>query len=394
MNKAYLKYFLYLAVCFAACAYVHDLLKAFFESDFADFAHYYAFAKLMRTGADVWTENPALIEKIGVIMKGTGVARIPADLYQSSGFLLFVSPLTLLPYSWATLSWLIAAQAAFAASVVLLLRMMKNLDTWKVLSGLFLIFSFWPLREDLYLGQPNFFVLFFITLAVWCLKNEKTFYGGIFLGLAVQCKEIFFPLLALLLIRRYYRALTGALCALIVPKAVYICVFGMHNELSYWDKILRSHSWANLAMGDPFGLSVFSVLSKITGPGAGGIVRLLWAVFSVFLVWAAWLMFRKKSKTGRADVLLEFSAGIVVCLCLSPWVHETHLVVLSFAVLVCWMYLAENFQRANFLIFAVSYLLLGLKYPAATLGAGKTLGLILFFYLFYRIAKHNTAPSV
>ena len=233
-----------------------------------------------------------------------------------------------------------------------------------------------------------------VTSGEWADYQSAALLMAIFLGLAVQCKEIFFPLLALLLIRRYYRALTGALCALIVPKAVYICVFGMHNELSYWDKILRSHSWANLAMGDPFGLSVFSVLSKITGPGAGGIVRLLWAVFSVFLVWAAWLMFRKKSKTGRADVLLEFSAGIVVCLCLSPWVHETHLVVLSFAVLVCWMYLAENFQRANFLIFAVSYLLLGLKYPAAPLAAGKTAGICLFFYLFYRIRKHSATPSV
>ena len=81
---------------------------------------------------------------------------------------------------------------------------------------------------------------------------------------------------------------------------------------------------------------------------------------------------------------------------MSPYIHETHLVVLVVPIILSWFYLAKNPDKVNFLLFGISYLLLASRYslsgfPVFTSGAlfffscGKVLGLVVFFALLYRI---------
>lgn len=403
-KAAYLKYFIYLVVLFAFFTYLHDLTKAIFTSDFIDTRHYYANSKLLQQGVDIWKISPQ--EYLGyenAIITKAGYRNYAAVLHSASFFLIF-SPFTFLGFSPASVLWVITCQAALIISVWLVLtKILGNPDIYRVFSGLFLVFMFWPIREDLFVGQPNLLILLFFTLALLCFKNKKIFLAGIFLGLGVQIKELFLPILLFCLCKRYWKALIGAICAILLIKLAAIFSFGIDKEVSYWSYQLRFF-FGQVASGEYRDICSLSIIYSLRNLFLGIVsIKFTQAMTILINLIVLALAFRvrygKRVGTNPDRLALEFSFFITLCYMLSPWVHETHLVVIILPLLICWLnIIREPFKISRITLFITAYLILGLKYaitsfpkawtgPFSFLLSFKGLGFVLLFILLYNLLE-------
>ncbi len=404
MNKSDVRFpvvrlFLFLAALYAVLTYCHDFFKTIGSSAFGDFANYYVNTKALLAGYNIWEPSPALTGVFTSIMGGCGITHMCAGILHSSGFFLLICPFTFLPFPSALFWWIILCQAGLWAALALLVRGGDSVGEWSVLPALFLICSFWPLREDIYLAQPNLLVLFFLALALFSLKNGRLYLAGVSLGMALQIKEIFLPLLLFLLIRKYYKPFAVALGVLLLTKLLGIVFFGVEKEIAYWQNIQRYFFLATSR--DPFNLSFAAVLARAT-QGYVHPVLVKTVAFSVTLalLGITWRLFTSAKRSK--DVTLEFAYFVTLSLVISPWLHEPHLAVLCMVVPVCWFRLLRDGSGRHGFLFLAGYLLVALKYSLVSmprfhhgwlslLATGKTVGLILLLSFLYRVVVDDSA---
>lgn len=347
-KKAFVfKYFLYLIVAFVIFTYLHDVLKEGLESKFIDFGHYYICAQLLRERYDIWQWSAETATKTSTLCNELGLVEQGRPLHSPGFFFLFL-PFTFLPYKIAVYLWLFLTQLALLVTIILILKRIRNLQFWQILSCLFLVFSYWPLREDLHLGQVNLLILFFLTACLFLTEKRFPFAAGFCLALGIQIKELFSPLVIFFLWKRNWRAVAGVVFGLVFLRIIPVFVFGIDKEMSYW-----KHLFAFFKIGK-FYLSVFNLsLSAVVGRMGSGIIKekllwvIVWLINLLLLGKTLWLTNGRKQSFPN-QLATEFSLFVVLCFLISPWVHETHYVVLYLPILLSWFFIAEVELRCHF----------------------------------------------
>lgn len=397
----YLTYFLFLAAGYALLAYLHDFLKDILTSGYFDFQYYYINAKALRQGCNIWDFSTlAVIEQIKALTIQAGVPAWHSPVIYAPGFFLLVLPFTFLPLKAAAIAWVAFCQASLLVFIILMVRLLKKADLQQALISIFLVFSFWPLREELHLGQPNLVILCLFTLSLLFWKKKQFFLAGILLGLGIQIKEIFLPMLLLCMHRKYRKALLGALSSIIVVKLAVLGIFGAEKELAYWQHM--SGFWYAHRGTNPYNQSVLALLGRLTTGFLNiRIAQLVFLGSGICALFVTWKALRETLETSvEGGIAKAFGLSVCLCFMLSPWVHETHLVVLYLPLLAAWPLLESNRRRLDFILFIIAYLTLGLKYsvisfepfhkgPLSLLLSTKTLGSMVLFYLFYRLCRKD-----
>ena len=401
-NGRLFKYFLYLAAGVALFTYLHDVLKELLMSRFADAEHYYLNSRLLLDGVDVWKLDPSGMAMVKFIASGWGLSCCSHVLH-SPGFFLIFSPLALLPLKLGIILWVIFNQAAFITSVIILIiKIPVNPGKLAEICAVFLIFSFWPLREALHLGQSNFLILFLFVLSLLFMKNKRFFIAGLLLGVCIQINEIYLPVLLLLVFKKYYRTLLGALTALVLLQLSVICVFGVDKLLSYWRHHLVFFSQGDLARIGVgiYSLSFLDLIRRLSGSFLNSrVICLLYAAVVLSVLWITYRLMRnsRDSEFDNDRLQLELSFFITICFLVSPWVHEGYFVVLALPLLVSWFHINNHPKQASFVLFIITYLILAVKYSFISLPgflggkisdvllSGKTAGYILLLILLGRL---------
>jgi len=257
--------------------------------------------------------------------------------------------------------------------------------------GLFLIFSFWPIREVLHLGQVCFLTTFFMAVSVYFMKRERWLLAGIALSLAILTKEYLVISLLAFVWKRNWKTLAGVMLGVFLVKLTGILVHGWPTELAYWKYIFgfggNFHSSIN-------NHSLTSTIYRIVGQPAGiPFCRVLSLSIGSILICLALFWTRR-----TADMALSFFPFLALSFILPPWIHETHYIILYPAIIALWFSLDAGERYVDYALFIAMYLLLGLRYslisfPAfhsgalALFTAGKLAGIIAFFVLAGRIAS-------
>lgn len=380
-----------LAAVLAVFTYLHALSKAAWENNFYDFAYYWKNASLLRDGCNVWehkVENTLVTEKV---IAGSAVRIRVIPPWHSTGFFAVILPFTYLSFKIASWFWLLAGHIAFMLSIWFLLRLIKKpADTEDFCSVLFLVFSFWPLREQLYLMQPNLLILFLITGAFYLIKRQ-IFWSGVLLGLAVNFREYLGFLCLIFILKRLWKGMSGAALGFLSLKAAGVILFGWEKELSYLRFIRDSFvGQINLSI-DNHSLTAFLCRVGVNIPGK---TSCLWlGIFLTgFLTAIAMYAAGRKSSDPRLGLAL-FS---VLILSISPWVHECHYIILYPAIIISWIHIRKIGDVRLYWVFIVAYLLLGLRYslnsfpqfyrgwPHIFMG-GKLCGAVLLFCLVFNL---------
>jgi hypothetical protein len=391
-------FFIMLAALFVLLTYVAGAVKELAESDFVDFGHYYQNAALLKNGYDIWGGGQQFDRASNEFAHRAGFVAT-GNVVHSAGFFLCYLPFTALPFRAAVYLAFLLGHALFLFSLWLLLKTIKNKVCWEdVLPVVFLVFAFWPLREQLHHNQPNLFIFFFLSAALFLLKKKEFLWAGVVLGIAFQFREYLAVVALFFIWKRHWKVLLGIGAGILMLKLSAIAVFGWDKELFYWRHIvshfLSRYDYSSVGQNLSFTAAVFHIGRGLV-PRAGSIF--IAGCFTVFCTVRALAAVNKKD----SDLLLGFGLFVTLAFLVTPWVHESHFVALCLAFIIAWFSLEGRDQS---ILFAAAYLLLGLRYSLyrfpvfyysfpAVLYFLKIIGVILLFLLLDKQTRRSHAAA-
>lgn len=389
------KVFIVVAALFAFFTCAHMVMKEAVSSPFNDFRNYWLNAQLLNEGYNAWQDMPRVEERRNELIAAHDMVITGPPLH-SPGFFVLFRPFSVLPPRAAALLWLACGLAAAAAGLAVFLRRFGMFRPRELLlSGLFLVFSFWPMTEQVHDGQPNLFILALLCCVLCAFEGGYFFLAGLLFGFTVQLREYLAVAALFFLLTRNWRALAGFVSGVLVLKLCAALMFGMRAEPSYWQSLTAMFAGKvfPLVANISFQASLWRFLAPVTGSFLPGAVFVACMAAFAFLAW--------KRARGKGDGTRGFLAFIVLAVIASPWVHESHLIILLPAFLLA-LPMMRDAKPVTVGLFAAVYLLMGLKYSLnsfpvfftglpAVCSMGKTAGLILLFFLWHGLTARGDA---
>jgi len=180
------------------------------------------------------------------------------------------TPLTMLPYlpmsglapQAAKQVWLVF-NLIFLGACVWLLSRMTHMSAGIIL--LIALSGYISLDSNFQLGQYYVFLLFVLTIGVWCLIRGNIFTAGIVMGVICMLKLYTAPFLLYFIWKRQWRALLGMLLACLGLGALSVAIFGWDANVFYLAYVFRRASENSIL--DPY------------NPGTGTLTNLLRRTF-------------------------------------------------------------------------------------------------------------------
>jgi len=387
--------FILLVGIFALISYLYFVAKESMDSPFDDFGHYWITSNLLQDGHNVWAWDKNTQNDYIRIAKEHNITIIVPP-FQSSGFFVLVRPIMTLPFFHSVYLALFIGNILLFYSIWLLMRICKSKLTLEdVAMASFLIFSFWPLREQVHQMQPNFLSLFFLILSLFLIKNKRMLLAGLFLGLAIQTREYLGVMALLLIYKKNWKAIAGVAISFILLKGIAISLFGIKCEISYWAHIYETFGrQIHLSINN---YSFAAAVCRFTEPYLARSVSNILVILGLLLFLATALSWIRKSK---GDVLLEYALFVLLSFLVCPWIHNHHLVVLYIPVLIIWFKLSDNGSLKLYWLFIAAYLLMGIGYsfvrfPGFHLGllsifsAGQLIGILIMFFILGKLLTNE-----
>jgi hypothetical protein len=180
---------------------------------FPDFSIFYTAGKILRQGQRTQLYNDALQEGVQKSFSPVAVARRGSILpFNHPPFeaVLFV-PLSRVSFLAAYLIFFVINSAILAAALLLLRRNLPALAVMPSWLWLVIGFAFFPAYVALVQGQDSIWVLFCYVMAFRGLRRNADFAAGSWLGLGLCKFHLLLPFVAVMLVRKRFRAMAGFL---------------------------------------------------------------------------------------------------------------------------------------------------------------------------------------
>ncbi|HVT79551.1 MAG TPA: glycosyltransferase family 87 protein [Phycisphaerae bacterium] len=356
-----------------------------------DWAYYYAGAKAMRDGKDIYQAEASGRGRAGYIYPP-----LLAFLYQ---------PLTRLDFlTGARISLLIdelAAAAALAIAARGVLRAARVLPTWQnvtIIAVAAALLSSDKLKGEFQMLQCNGLVALGIAVGLTFL-DDITWLAGLALGFAVNIKYQALGLVLYLIFRRRWKALNCTFLGIIGWALLPALSIGIHQDFIYLVKgfsgVLRLVGFTtgdDVANVEPISVG-YSV--SITSAAAGvveqnklhispfviaGAVALLWLMVLAFsyhrrgIPLLRWPPSRRQASSPWAlYTALEWMAVVGAVLAFSPQTNSRHLLQTALINVLAVVLVAQCRQRARWwAVAAVILLWMGLNLPPGDRGLAVT----------------------
>jgi hypothetical protein len=168
-----------------------------------------------------------------------------------------MASLAWLPYQKAMLVWLILAQLG----LFLTLRFLFNLNSISLFVWFFISLLWYPIHDDLAMGQIMVIVLALIVVGWKQLQRDQPIYAGLLIGLALSLKLIFWPLVVYFCIKRRFRFVAYVCGTFAVANLSSALIIGF-DRLTYYYLHVGSLV-ADFYKASPFNFSMLSVGPRI-----------------------------------------------------------------------------------------------------------------------------------
>ncbi|MDD5679700.1 MAG: glycosyltransferase family 87 protein [Candidatus Omnitrophica bacterium] len=379
--------FAVLVAVFVFLSYFHEVIKMSLYRNFGDLGNYYFYSKALNLNYNVYSMDNETTEQL---RKEFGMPPFIAVTLHSPAFLIMIKWITFFEYNSATIVWMLVNNILLLLSICIILKMafekIKNIDKGFVIaSSAFLVFSFQPLLENTVLGQINPMIFFFFVLSLYCLDRKNEILSGIVLSLGILIKPHFGILLLFFLWKRCYRVFFSAAASLVLFEALPILLGKIAAERSYFAAVI-DFLYRNLTDTTLSNLSLAALINRING--TGGIIL---TILVILCAYAAYIT-RERFRGSDLRFLLEFSLMLPLIFLIFPVVHEHHYILLYLPIILLWARLNKEPKLIPTVLFALSFLLIGLRYSLIqfpAFGSGflsvfsglKIYGVIMLFFL-------------
>jgi hypothetical protein len=225
------------AIVLMCCGMVYFLstdFRAGWIRNTTDFPNYYTAARLVRSGARLrdfydWTWFQRQMNYAGI------ENQLGAYTPQPPLTMLPMLPIAGLPPQTAKRIWLVVS-LAFLGLTAWLLSTIGRLRIQHIL--LVALVGYTSLRTNFLLGQYYVLLLFLLTLSAYLIVRKQPFWSGVAAGVAFALKLYGGPLLVYFVAKRYWRALTGMVAAIVIATAAAVAIFGWMDVWYYLTQIL------------------------------------------------------------------------------------------------------------------------------------------------------------
>lgn len=152
---------------------------------------------------------------------------------------LLLLPLALFDYRVATLLWLGLNLVVLELSLYPLADLAgKRLSVRKALIAGAIALAWFPVYLTLREGQVNLLLLLLVAGAVAALQHDRRLLAGVALGASLLIKQVMWPLLLLLLLRRQWRAVAACLVTVLIGYTLAAGVVGLPSLWTYLIDVL------------------------------------------------------------------------------------------------------------------------------------------------------------
>jgi alpha-1,2-mannosyltransferase len=317
-------------------------LEVVFHAQPADFLSFYAAARAAAANVDFYDHGA--LERLAA-RHGWGDHVYP---YLYPPFLAHaLRPLVTLELASAHRVWLGAIILAFAAAVSVTLRSAQR--AWRTVTpqgapsyglllglGAVLVWAL-PLRNNLFVGQVNAFVLLFISLAVRAHLLGRSGSAGLWLAPAIMIKMTPAVLLLFFVLRGKQRTLLACVACLLGMAAGSLALGAGPDWLSFVHHAPERTFGASIPGLFPadnvWNFAPAGMLSRLLPEHAAWVPRLSFLVLAGACSVSAWLASRARSRSGDG---LALASLFPVVLLASPLTYLHH-VVYVLPALVIWL---------------------------------------------------------
>lgn len=319
---------LMVVILFSGVRYLHDIAKALAGAPFVDFAHYYTYGTAVARGID-----PYDVDAIAKLDGALNMRRAGGGAGYPPLFYLFMQLWVWLPFRLSSAIWFVVNQVMLFAALLLCFRRYATAAPVQIVLGLFVVFNYQPLFENVVLGQSNVLLLFLVVLAWWGLRAGRCWTAAMAVGLVPHIKPQFGLLLPLLWWMGYGRVCVRALAVVAAGLGVGLIVLGPAQHANYLHYILTlpDHQPTWIGNLSPRG-TLHRLVDGIDRSGAFASLLVMALDAALVIVFARATRGPVSSASARLD--WSWSLGVVAAMLLSPFTEEHHFVLLLFPLLL------------------------------------------------------------
>lgn len=180
-----------------------------------DFLQEYLLARSVIDGLDPYTPLPELVQQL---IGEVPVAILPHSTPHPPPVILFVLPLGILSYPWASAVWSVLTLLALLWIIFWQQNPLEEAHGSRI--GILVTTLIWlgwrPFMEELLYGQLMILLLFLLVAAWRCVHHERNLLGGVLLGLVFAFKLMVWPILLFFAIRKDWKLVSAALVTIIL----------------------------------------------------------------------------------------------------------------------------------------------------------------------------------
>ena len=287
----------------------------------ADFLHFYVLGSLVAEGRgdllyDVQAQR-AVQERLVPASRGTWFVPIygPQTALMFAGF-------ARLPYLCAALGWALLTTIGYGACVWMLWRQCPSLHARKELVALAALGAP-PFCSLILHGQTSVLPLVCVTLAYLALRADRQWWAGVALGSLVVKPQLGLAVALVMVTRREWRVVGGAIAAVAAQWGTSAVVLGTGPLLAYFQMLRNGPRLADLLEPKPFQLHSLRAFWDLVlpYPSVALTLYLLAGAVVMTLIVRLWRPF--------VPLEIRYSALIVATILVSPHVGVYDLVLLA-----------------------------------------------------------------
>jgi len=287
----------------------------------ADFLHFYVLGSLAAEGRGdlLYDVEAQRAEQERLVPDSQDTWFVP--IYGPQTALLFAG-LARLPYLWAALSWAVLTMLLYASCVWAVWRQCPSLRAHTQLVALAAL-GFPPFYTLILHGQTSVLPLVCATLAYLALRSDRKWWAGVALGSLVFKPQLGLAVAVVMVARREWRVIGGAIAAIGFQWGMAALVLGTGPLLAYFHMVREGPHLASLLEPKPSQLHSLRAFWALLLPQSQ-------VALALYLLSSAWVLVLTV-RLWRPSVPLEirYSALILATILVSPHVGAYELVLLA-----------------------------------------------------------------
>lgn len=329
------KLFLFSVIIFSLFHYGDYLLNIASHSSFLDFNLYYIYTNLVSKGVSPF--DPGVSVTVG---GAQAIANYPPLFY------ILMRPILILPFEQASIVWLFLNQLFILGSGFLLLQLSSRKLTLAISAALiFIVTNFYPLLDNIALGQVNIFILFLLSSALFALKKNKLLLSAILIALTTHIKIQFIFMLPVLFWANYQRLAIKSLAFILFGWIISLILVGKEQNLQFFNHLLQLPREFFLWQGN---LSVTANVARLFNFPQGFSFTITALLYTLVII-GALKIFPARSLHNRGSATWVWSLGIIASLILSPLLEIHHLTLTLLPIFL--LFVSEYKIKRNDVIF-------------------------------------------